>query len=82
MAQGNRYWHRVRRLTGALLLLWLVVTLVAPWFARELSAYRVFGFPLSFWLASQGTLLLYLVIVVVYALLAERLDREAASPDA
>jgi putative solute:sodium symporter small subunit len=74
---ASRYWSRLRRLTGALLLLWLLVTLIAPWFARDLSAYRVFGFPLSFWLASQGTLLLYLVIVVAYVVLSERLDRES-----
>ena len=69
-----RYWRRVLRVTGALLGVWLLVTLVGPWFARDLSALQLGGFPLSFWAASQGALLLYLAIVVVYAGVMNRLD--------
>lgn len=76
---STRYWRRVRRLTGVLLLAWGAVTLVGPWFARELYAFTVFGFPLSFWLASQGALLLYIVIIAAYALLMDRLDRSEAA---
>ena len=76
-AVESRYWRRVLRVTGALLAAWLLVTLVGPWFARELNGLSVFGFPLSFWVASQGALLLYVGIIVVYALLMERLERDA-----
>ena len=74
-ASESRYWRRVLRITGALLAAWLLVTLVGPWFARDLAALSVFGFPLSFWVASQGALLLYVAIIVAYALLMERLER-------
>ena len=70
----RRHWRRVQRLSGGLLLVWLLVTLVGPWFARDLAGWRVFGFPLSFWVASQGALLIYLVIIGVYALAMDRLD--------
>ncbi|MED5619204.1 DUF4212 domain-containing protein [Ideonella sp. BN130291] len=78
----SRYWRRVLRITGGLLFAWLLITLVGPWFARDLSGLSLFGFPLSFWVASQGALLLYLAVIVVYALLMERLDRQfhEASP--
>lgn len=73
---SSRYWRRVQRITGALLALWLLVTLVGPWFARDLDRVRCFGFQLSFWMASQGALLVYLAIIVVYALLMDRIEDE------
>ena len=77
------YWRRVLRLTWGLLAAWLLVTLGGPWFARDLSAWHVGGYPLSYWLASQGALGLYLLIVVFHVLVMDRLDRallEAESP--
>jgi putative solute:sodium symporter small subunit len=69
-----RYWRRVQRLTAALLAVWLLATLIGPWFARELSGIHMAGFPLSFWVASQGALLIYVGVVVVYAVAMDRLD--------
>jgi putative solute:sodium symporter small subunit len=81
------YWPRVRRITLALLVLWLLATVIGPWFARDLAGVRWFGFPLSFWVASQGALLVYLAIIVVYVLLMDRLEQgrdldEPAGPQA
>jgi putative solute:sodium symporter small subunit len=76
------YWRHVVRVTVALLVAWLLVTLVGPWFARDLAGWSLFGFPLSFWMASQGALLLYIAIIVVYALLMDRLDERHRDADA
>jgi len=54
---------------------WFVVTFGVAFFARELS-FRVFGWPLSFWVASQGALVVYLLIVGIYTWRMERLDAE------
>jgi putative solute:sodium symporter small subunit len=72
-AGASGYWKRNQRLIGGLLLVWALVTFGVAYFARELSA-RVFGWPFSFWVAAQGALLVYLAIVVGYALTMERLD--------
>ncbi|HEV6964203.1 DUF4212 domain-containing protein [Roseateles sp.] len=72
------YWRRTRRLTAWLLLAWAVVAFAPVFFARELSI-EIFGWPLGFWLASQGALLGFCAIVIVYAWRMRRLD-EAASP--
>ncbi len=74
---GNerRYWQRNLRITGSLLALWFVVTFVATFFARELN-FSFFGWPFSFWLASQGSLVVYLAIVWWYARRIDQLDRE------
>ena len=71
---AHRFWRHTRRLTGALLGLWLAVSLLVPWFARDLGAWQVFGFPLSYWLAAEGALLLYLGVIVAYVVGMERLE--------
>ena len=77
MSDGHpAYWRRTRRLTAWLLLAWAVLAFAPVFFARELSI-EVFGWPLAFWLASQGALLGFCAIVVVYARRMQRLDDEA-----
>jgi putative solute:sodium symporter small subunit len=78
------FWGRTKRLTLALGALWLLVNLAVPWFARELNAVRLFGFPLGYWLAAQGALFVYLAIIVVYALAMDRYEASylAAQSDA
>jgi len=71
----ERYWHRNLRITGGLLVLWFIFTFVAAYFARDLS-FSFFGWPFSFWLASQGSLVVFLAIVWYYAWRIDRLDRE------
>jgi putative solute:sodium symporter small subunit len=71
----RRYWRRNLRLIGVLLLIWSVVSFVLVWYARELS-FDFFGWPFSFYMAAQGSLLVYLVLVVVYARWMNRLDRD------
>ena len=76
------YRRRTLRLTVVLLLVWLTVTLGASYFARELDRLNVFGFPLGFYMAAQGALLIYLLIVGVYALYMERIEAHyGVSPD-
>lgn len=79
MTEG--YWRRTRRLTAWLLLAWALVAFAPVYFARELSV-EVFGWPLGFWLASQGALLAFCAIVIVYARAMARLDAEAEEPGA
>lgn len=75
MRSVTRYWQRNLRLIGWLLVLWFVVSFVVAFFARELS-FDFFGSPFSFWVASQGALGIYLLIVVLYIWRMERLDGE------
>ncbi|HEY4083506.1 MAG TPA: DUF4212 domain-containing protein [Burkholderiaceae bacterium] len=73
----RNYWHRVRRLTGALLLVWLFVAFGLIYEARALNALSFFGWPLGFWVAAQGALLVFLAIVAAYAWAMGRIERQA-----
>lgn len=71
----HNYWVRTRRLTLLLLLVWFASTFGIIFFARELSRYTFFGWPLSFYLVAQGSVLLYVVIVAIYTAKMRAFDK-------
>lgn len=73
----DAHWRRTRRLTAGLLALWLLTGFCTVFFARDLYEYALFGWPLSFYMAAQGSLLIYLGIIGYYAWRMRRLDRRA-----
>ena len=58
----------------ALLWAWLIATFVIIFFAKDLSRWHFLGWPLGFYLAGQGSVLIYLAIVGLYAWLMDRED--------
>jgi len=71
----QRYWQKNLRITAILMFIWFVVTYVVSYFARDLS-FTFFGWPFSFWMASQGSLAVYVVIIWFYARYMNQLDQE------
>jgi putative solute:sodium symporter small subunit len=71
----RRYWQKNLRITSVLLAIWFVVTFVVAFNARDLS-FNFFGWPFSFWVAAQGALIVYMVIIWYYARTMNRLDQE------
>lgn len=75
-AKHHEYWRRNLRLTAVLLFIWFVVTYVMAYFAIPLAEINFFGWPLSFYMAAQGSLIIYVVIIYVYAKKMRKLDLE------
>ena len=71
----REYWRKNLRITGILLAIWFVVTFVMAYFARDLN-FTFFGWPFSFYMAAQGSLIIYVVIIWYYARTMNRLDQE------
>ncbi len=67
------YWRRTLRLSAVLLVIWLLTTLGVGLFGRWLT-FDVLGWPFGFWLTAQGALIVFCVIVWVYALAMDRLE--------
>lgn len=78
VTSSARHWRRTKTLTFCLLLVWGLVTFLVVFFARELSSLTLFGWPLSFYMAAQGLVVVYLFIVVIYTWQMQRFDRDAA----
>lgn len=69
------YWHRNLKVTAILLAIWFVVTFVFGWYARELNEINIIV-PLGFYMGAQGSLIIYVLIIWVYARYMNNLDQE------
>jgi putative solute:sodium symporter small subunit len=78
VSQSDRdnYWRQTRQLTAGLFVIWVLVTFVMNWYARELNEIVIFGFPLGFYMGAQGILIIYLLIIWFYNRRMRALDEE------
>lgn len=75
-AKHEEYWQRNLKVTAILLGLWFLVTYILAFFAKELAAITILGFPLPFYMGAQGALIVYVVIIWYYARYMNKLDIE------
>ena len=76
LARRALHWKKTRKLTLVLLLSWAFAGFFSVFYARQLYAFSLFGWPLSFYLAAQGSALVYLALIGFYAWRMRRLDNE------
>ena len=69
------YWRRNLILIFCLLCVWLLVSFVPAYFARELNGLYLFDWPLPFWMAAFGAQFCFLLIIGLYAWGMDRMDR-------
>ena len=75
--QQAAYWRRNLAYIAILLVVWASVSYgAAILLADVLDRFRLFGFPLGFWFATQGSILTFVVLVFVYVKLMNDLDRK------
>lgn len=76
-ASHNSYWRANLRLMAMLLAVWFVVPFgLGIVFVEPLNEFHLGGFPLGFWFAQQGSIYVFIVLVLVYAVLMQRLDEK------
>ena len=73
-AKHQEYWRKNLSITAVLLLIWFIATFVIGYFARDLD-FNFFGWPFAFYMAGQGSLIIYVVIIWYYARYMNNLDR-------
>ena len=71
----RHYWRKNLNITSILLVIWFLVTFGVGYFARDLN-FTFFGWPFSFWVGSQGALIVYVLIIWYYARYMNKLDIE------
>jgi putative solute:sodium symporter small subunit len=75
--QREAYWKYNIRLTTILLIIWFVVTyLLGGIFAGTLNRIVILGFPLGYYIAAQGALIVFVIEIAVYARLMNNKDLE------
>jgi putative solute:sodium symporter small subunit len=75
-AKHHEYWRKNLVITAILMTIWFLATFVEGWYARELNSITFLGWPLGFYMSAQGSLIIYVVIIGIYARYMNKLDYE------
>jgi putative solute:sodium symporter small subunit len=71
------YWNANLRLIWTLLAIWFAVSYVPVFFVNQLNQINILtGFPLGYYMGSQGSLIVFVLLIFYYAWRMEKLDRE------
>ena len=72
-ARAEAYWKENFRLIAILTVIWAVVTFAHPPFAATLNQYVILtGFPLGYWLSSQFSITVFVILIFVYAIVMNK----------
>jgi putative solute:sodium symporter small subunit len=73
----DAYWRKNIRLKAILLAIWAFVSLgLAIILVEPLNNVEIGGFPLGFWMAQQGAIITFVVLIFVYAKLMDGNDSQ------
>jgi putative solute:sodium symporter small subunit len=77
MGDNKGYWKDNVSLVLKLLAIWFVVSFGAGiLFVDYLNQFKVFGFPFGFWMAQQGAIYVFVVLIFVYVAKMSTLDKK------
>ena len=75
--QRRSYWRANTALIRNLLIVWALVSLVfSILLVQPLNAIRFFGVPFVFWMAQQGSILVFVALIFIYAFQMDKLDQK------
>lgn len=79
MAEPDRvgYWNRTRNLMLIMMALWLFFSFIIHMFAETLNGIVILGFPLGFYMAAQGSLVAFVIMLFWFARAQNRIDEES-----
>jgi len=75
-AKREAHWHKTRNLMIGHLIVWFIFGFVVHWFAPQLNKISFISFPLGFYMAAQGSLVVFVVQLFVFAKQQDKIDRE------
>ena len=73
----NRYWISNMRVVAVLIAIWAAVSLgCGVLLADILNQHKLpgTGYPLGFWFAQQGSIIVFVLLILVYCVFMNRLD--------
>lgn len=73
----DAYWKANLRIMAGCLIVWFIVSFgFGIILAEPLDNFHLFGYPLGFWFAQQGSIYTFLILIFFYAWRMNKLDRE------
>ena len=76
-SSNSSYWKANLSLVGKLLAIWFIVSFgCGILFKEQLDQFSIGGAPLGFWIAQQGSIICFVVLLILYAFLMNKLDEK------
>ena len=74
-SKSNNYWKKNIRLVLSLLFVWFLASFVMGILLVDiLDNIRFFGFKLGFWMAQQGSIYCFVILIFIYVYKMKKLD--------
>jgi putative solute:sodium symporter small subunit len=70
------HWKRTKSLMVWCLAIWFFFSFFIHFFVSALNNIVIIGFPLGFYMASQGSLIAFVILIFVFASKQNRIDEE------
>jgi putative solute:sodium symporter small subunit len=76
----SQYWRANLRVLALLLTVWFVASYVLGiLLVEQLNQFHLGGFPLGFWMAQQGSIYVFVLLILAYAWWMGRVDAHLAA---
>ncbi|MCS6878524.1 MAG: DUF4212 domain-containing protein [Geminicoccaceae bacterium] len=72
----EEYWRRTRNLMLTTLAIWAFFAFVIHFFVHFLNQFVIAGFPLGFYMAAQGSIAVFVVLIFWFAWKQNKIDEE------
>ena len=73
----QKYWKANLKIVFSLLVIWFIASFgFGIIFSDTLDQIRLGGFKLGFWFAQQGSIFIFVFLIVAYCILMNKLDRK------
>jgi putative solute:sodium symporter small subunit len=75
-SRAEEHWRRTRSLMWFTLAVWFFFSFVIHFFVVPLNQIVILGFPLGFYMAAQGSLIVFVILLFWFAHRQNRIDEE------
>ena len=72
----ERHWSRTSTLMWIMMILWAFFSFFIHMFVDTLNTIKILGFPLGYYMAAQGSLIAFVVMLFIFSWKQESIDRE------
>ena len=77
MPNQKKYWKENLKYLAILLTIWFMVSFgFGILLVEEMNTIKIGGFKLGFWFAQQGSIYVFVILIFVYILLMNKLDKK------
>jgi putative solute:sodium symporter small subunit len=74
--KAKAHWAATSRLTIIMLAIWAFFSFFIHMFAGSLNGIKILGFPMGFYMAAQGSLIVFVAMLFWFAKAQDNIDRE------